>query len=207
MKKYMTVLLLTFVFYLPCQAEESFYLYTTIKQSNTSEQIKNAIDFYIRPIDFSAVNPLDMGYNNKEQWESESKNIPKEFIDAFPDLVKKDDIKNKNITVVDKDKIIKNGIIANVEVKNIIRLSAVRGVFTGEGKVRFICNIKLIDAESDRELFAGAVNITSHESKKKALPMWGGYRGFDYHLTTTAYNVAYVLTNIIINGHINPAAR
>jgi hypothetical protein len=42
--------------------------YNTIEQSaGPSEQIKSATEFKVKPIDFSAINPKDLGYNNSEE--------------------------------------------------------------------------------------------------------------------------------------------
>ena len=95
--------------------------YNTIEQSaGSSEQIKSATEFKVKPIDFSAINPKDLGYNNSEEWNTDSKDVPKAFADSFPILLKEAGIENKKVIAIKRDELVSKGIIVDVAVKKLI---------------------------------------------------------------------------------------
>jgi hypothetical protein len=184
---------------LPCEAADLSQIYSTIKRpAIASEQIKSATEFYVRSLNFNSINPTDIGYNNQEEWENESKDIPKEFMDAFLVLLKKYDSINRKVTIINRDEGIKKGIIVDTVV---IKIKRIRSIFSGAG-VEFLCNINFSDTESGQKLFSGVANVTSYDYEKGAFPVWGGYRHFSYHLQTATFNVAFVLTKIMIDGNL-----
>lgn len=178
---------------------EAVVYYTTMEQpSAPSEKLKAASDFNIKPIDFSAINPKDLGYPNTEEWLADIKEIPKSFADAFPVLLKEANIENKNIVMVEKGKKVSRGIIVEVAVTRIIQ----NWSFMMARPDEFICKITFTSAAGGQKLFSGIVNVNSRAGNPYA-QVWGA--GFSARLNTAAYNIAWVLTKIMVQGKIEPA--
>lgn len=173
--------------------------YTTMEQpSAPSEKIKTASEFNIKPIDFSTINPKDLGYPNTEEWLADIKEIPKAFADAFPVLLKEANIGNKKIVMVEQGKEVSRGIIVEVAVTKIIQ----NWSFMMARPDEFICKVTFTNAAGGQKLFSGIVNVNSRAGNPYA-QAWGA--GFSARLNTAAYNIAWVLTKIMVEGRIEPA--
>jgi hypothetical protein len=173
--------------------------YATIERpANASEQIKAANEFSVRPIDFSAINPKDLGYANAEEWIADNKDVPKVFADAFPILLKEASIENKKVTMLKKDEEVSKGIIVEVAVTKIILNWDTWRAQLDE----FICKIAFINAASGQKIFSGMVNVNSRSGNPYA-QVWGG--SFSLRLQAAAYNTAWVLTKIMTQGKVEPA--
>ncbi len=173
--------------------------YTTMEQpSAASEQIKSAAEFTIKPIDFSSINPKDLGYATSEEWAADSKAIPKAFADAFPVLLKEANIENKKVAVMTGKEKVNRGIIVEVAVTQII----LKWNFMMARPDEFICKVTFTNAADGKKLFSGMVNVNSRAGNPYA-QVWGA--GFSARLNTAAYNIAWVLTKIMVQGKIEPA--
>lgn len=178
---------------------EAAAYYTTMEQpSAASERIKATSEFNIKTIDFSAINPKDLGYPNKEEWVADCKDIPKSFADAFPVLLKEEKIENKKIVMIDHGKKASRGIIVEVAVTKIIQ----NWSFMTARPDELICKITFANAADGKKLFSGVVNVNSRAGNPYA-QVWGA--GFASRLNTAAYNIAWVLTKIMVQGKIEPA--
>ena len=173
--------------------------YNTIEQSaNPSEQIKSATEFKVKPLDFSAINPIDLGYNTAEEWNTDSKDVPKAFADSFPILLKEASIENKKVIMIKRDNPDSKGIIVEVVVKKIL---VKWNYFSGQPD-EYVCNVNFTDAASGQKLFTAIISVNSRAGNPYA-QAWG--MGFSGRLHTAAYNIAWVLTKIMTQGKIEPA--
>jgi hypothetical protein len=173
--------------------------YTTVEQpAAASEIIKAATEFNVKTIDFSAINPKDLGYTNSGDWDADSKTIPKAFADAFPVLLKEANIENKKIVMMNREEKVSRGIIVEVAVTQII----LKWNFMMARPDEFICKVTFINAADGKKLFSGIVNVNSRAGNPYA-QAWGA--GFSARLNTASYNIAWVLTKIMVQGKIEPA--
>ncbi len=86
-----------------------------IQQCNSRRRLpkrSGRTDFSVLPIDYSAINPKDLGYTNNAEWDADKSAVPKAFADAFPVLLKEANITNKKISVVSGGDKITQGVIA-----------------------------------------------------------------------------------------------
>lgn len=181
----------------PCGADD---YYTTIEQlSDSSAPIRTAIEFKVRPIDFSAINPSDLGYSNPEEWNNDLKDVPNAFAKAFPVLLKEAGIENKKFTLISKDERISQGVIVDVAVTKIILKSNIMYIQNDD----FICNISFKNASDGRKLFSSIVNIQNRKRDVSAYAQ-GWTMRFSERLNSAAYNIAMVLTKIGVHGKIDP---
>ena len=172
--------------------------YNTIEQSaGPSEQIKSAAEFKVRPLDFSAINPKDLGYNTVDEWKVDSKGVPKAFADSFPILLKEAGMESKKVISIKNDESVSKGIVVDVAVKKIL---VKWNYFSGQPD-EYVCNVSFTDAASRQKLFTAIININSRAGNPYT-QAWG--MGFSGRLQTAAYNIAWVLTKIMIQGKIDP---
>jgi hypothetical protein len=173
--------------------------YNTIEQpANPSEQVKAATEFKVKPIDFIAINWKDLGYNTKEEWNTDSKDVPKAFADSFPVLLKEAGITNKQVIAVKAGEQVSKGIVVDVAVKQI---NLKWNYFSGQPD-EYVCNVSFTDATSGQKLFSAIINVNSRAGNPYA-QAWG--MGFGGRMQTAAYNIAWVLTKIMTQGIIEPA--
>jgi hypothetical protein len=173
--------------------------YSTMEQpAEPSAQIKAGIDFNVRTIDFSAIVPTELGYTKTEEWIADSKDVPQAFAAAFPILLKETNIDNKKINVIGSDEKAGKGIVVDVSVTKII----LHWSFMRPQPDEFICKITFTNTADGRKLFSGVVNVNSMSGNPYA-QVFGG--GFSNRLQTAAYNIAWVLTKIMVQGKIEPA--
>ena len=172
--------------------------YNTIEQSaGPSEQIKSAAEFKVRPLDFSAINPKDLGYNTVDEWKVDSKGVPKAFADSFPILLKEAGMESKKVISIKPDESTSKGIVVDVAVKKIL---VKWNYFSGQPD-EYVCNVSFTDTASGQKLFTAIINVNSRAGNPYA-QAWG--MGFSGRLQTAAYNIARVLTKIMIQGKIDP---
>lgn len=173
--------------------------YSTMEQpSDPSAQIKAATDFNVRAIDFSAIVPTELGYTKAEEWNTDRKDVPKAFADAFPVLLKEAKIENKKVNVIALDEQVSRGIVVDVIVTKII----LNWSFMRSRPDEFICKVTFTNAADGQKLFSGIVNVNSRSGNPYA-QAWGA--SFSNRLQTAAYNMAWVLTKIMVQGRIEPA--
>lgn len=172
--------------------------YSTMEQpTSASEAIKAGTEFNIKAIDFSAINPRDLGYTNSAEWDADSKEVPRAFAEAFPVLLKEANIENKKVTMIKGEEKVSGGIIVEVAVTKII----LNWSFMTARPDEFICKITFTNAADGQKLFSGVVNVNSRSGNPYA-QVWGA--GFSNRLQTAAYNIAWVLTKIMVQGKIDP---
>ena len=173
--------------------------YATIEQpSGASELIKSGTEFSVKPIDFSAINPKDLGYNSAEEWKTDSKPVPQAFAHAFPVLLKEANIENKKVNMIKREERAGKGIVVDVAVKSIILKWNAFAARPDE----FLCNVTFTDAATGQKLFSAIVNVNSRSGNPYA-QAWGA--SFSNRLQQAAYNTAWVLTKIMVQGKIDPA--
>ena len=174
------------------------YYNTIVQSEGLSEQIKYATEFKVKPLDFSAINPKDLGYNTAEEWNTDSKDVPKAFADSFPILLKEAGIESKKVIMIKSDELVSKGIVIDVAVK---KINLKWNYFSGQPD-EYICNVSYTDSASGQKLFSAVININSRAGNPYA-QAWG--MGFSGRLQTAAYNIAWVLTKIMTQGKIDPA--
>ena len=172
--------------------------YETIGQpSGESAVVKAGSEFKVKPIDFSAIKPADLGYSKAEEWKADIEPVPQAFVEAFPILLKEANISNKKVTMIKKDEPVINGIVVEVVVKTI----AVKWNYFTAQPDELICNLTFIDAANGQKLFSSIVNVNSRSGN----PYAQAYKAsFSNRLQTAAYNIAWVLTKIMAQGKIEP---
>jgi hypothetical protein len=173
--------------------------YATIEQPSTaSEAIKSATEFNVKPIDFGAIKPVDLGYSKAEEWKADLEPVPQAFAEAFPILFKEANVSNKKIIMLKKGEQVKSGIVVDITVKSIILKY---NYFTAQPD-ELICSLTFTDAASGQKLFSGEVNVNSRSGNP-----WGqAYKAsFSNRLQSATYNIAWILTKIMAQGKIDPA--
>jgi len=173
--------------------------YATIEQpSGESVVIKACPEFKVRPIDFGAIKPADLGYSKAEEWKADLEPVPQAFAEAFPILFKEANVSNKKITMLKKGEQVNGGIIVDIAVKSIILKY---NYFTAQPD-ELICSLTFTDAASGQKLFSGEVNVNSRSGN----PWAQAYKAsFSNRLQSAAYNIAWILTKIMAQGKIDPA--
>lgn len=201
MKRYLkavSVFIGVFILFCAPQAKAARY-YTTMEQPQAaSDQIKAGNDFSILPIDFSAIDPKELGYPNNEEWNADKNQVPPAFADAFPFLLKEANITNKKIAMMNKADKINKGIIAEVAVTKIILNW---NAWTGRPD-EYICKITFTNAANGQKLYSGIVNINSL-SGNPYTQGWGN--SFGRRMQAAAFNIAWVMTKIMTEGKVEPA--
>jgi hypothetical protein len=172
--------------------------YSTQEQTAGSDMIKSASEFSVRPIDFSAINAKDLGYTNNEEWKTDLTPVPGVFADAFPVLLKEANIGNKKVAIVKRDEKVSKGIIVEVAVTKII----LNWSYMTARPDELVCNVIFINAANGQKLFSGIVNVNSRSGNPYA-QAWGA--SFSNRLQAAAYNIAWVLTKVMVEGKIEPA--
>lgn len=187
--------------------------YKTVQQPDReSVAIKDALEFKVRPIDFSAINAQDLGYSNSEEWSNERMDVPKTFADSLTVLLKEAGVENKKIIMMKSDKIVSEGIVVDVKVKKVI----LRWNFFNQKPDEYLCDVSFTDAASSQKLFFGIINVTTRGLGRRnvggergtipinpGMPGWEGTFSGRLHIAT--YNIAWVLTKIMVQGKIDPA--
>ena len=183
---------------LAVSCDAAAYYYTIEQPAVSSEQIKTATEFKVKPIDFNAINPKDLDYDTTEEWNADSKDVPKDFADSFPVLQKEAGMKSKKVIMIKRDEPVSEGIVVDVVVKKILLKW---NYFSGQPD-EYICYVNFTDAVSGQKLFTAIVNVNSRAVNPYA-KAWG--MGFSGRIQTAAYNMALVLTKIMAQGKIDPA--
>ena len=173
--------------------------YETMQQpAAESAIVKAASEFKIKPIDFSAIKPADLGYSKAEEWKADLEPVPQAFAEAFPILFKEANVSNKKIIMLKKGEQVGSGIVVDVAVKSII----LKYNYFSAQPDELICSLTFTDAASGQKLFSGEVNVNSRSGN----PWAQAYKAsFSNRLQSAAYNIAWVLTKIMSLGKIDPA--
>jgi hypothetical protein len=174
------------------------YYYTAVEQpSAASAAIRSAREFKVRPLNFSVIKPSDLGYKNAQEWKDDLREVPQAFADAFPVLWKEAKIDNKKVTMIGKDERVRSGIVADVDVKQItLKWNA----FSNQPD-EYLVAITFTNAATGQKLYKGTVNVNSR-SGNPYVQAWG--MSFSGRAKTAAYNTAWVLTRIMVQGRIDP---
>jgi len=171
--------------------------YKTVEQPQTvSAQIKAGMEFNILPIDYSAINPKDLGYTNNADWDADKNQVPQAFADSFPILLKEANSSKKVTVIKSTDKPAK-GITAEVAVTK-INLNWNYWTATPD---EYVCKITFTNVADGQKLFAGVVNVSTF-SGNPFTHAWGA--SFSGRMQSAAYNMAWVLTKIMTDGKIDP---
>lgn len=202
--------------------------YKLLKQTaGFTERIKAETEFRIRGIDYSAVNAKELGYATDEEWNVEKAGIPKTFTDACVKLLKEEGDTNKKIVMVGHDKNVADGIVVDIKVKRII----LKWSFFDKKPDIYLCEIDFTDTRNGQKVFSGLVNITTLDEGKMSfyggnsgvygssggftvgvsgptfsipvnpgMPGWEGT--FSGRLHIAAYNMAWIIAKIMVNGEI-----
>ncbi len=172
--------------------------YTTVEQPQAaSEQIKAGTEFSVLPIDYSAINPKDLGYTNNTDWDADKNQVPQAFADSFPLLLKEANMTGKKISMLKSTDKITQGIIAEVAVT---KINLNWNAWTNRPD-DYVCKITFTNAADGAKLYAGVVNISSFSGN----PFTSAWSSFSGRMQGVAYNMAWVLTKIMAQGRIEPA--
>lgn len=172
--------------------------YKTEEQPQTvSTQIKSAMEFSVLPIDYSAINPKDLGYTNNADWDADKNQVPQAFTDSFPILLKEAN-SNKKVTVVKSTDKPATGIVAEVAVT---KINLKWNYWTGRPD-EYVCKITFTHAADGQKLYSGIFNISTF-SGNPFTHAWGA--SFSGRMQSAAYNMAWVLTKIMTDGKVDPA--
>jgi hypothetical protein len=172
--------------------------YKTVEQPQTvSAQIKAGMEFNILPIDYSAINPKDLGYTNNADWDADKNQVPQAFADSFPILLKKAN-SNKKVTVMKGSDKPARGIVAEVAVT---KINLNWNYWTARPD-EYVCKITFTNVADGQKLFSGVVNVSTF-SGNPFTHAWGA--SFSGRMQSAAYNMAWVLTKIMTEGKIDPA--
>ncbi len=172
--------------------------YTTVEQPPAvSEQIKAGTEFSVLPIDYSAINPKDLGYTNNADWDADKSSVPQAFGDSFPLLLKEANITGKKVSMAKSTDKITKGIIAEVAVT---KINLNWNAWTNRPD-DYVCKITFTNAADGAKLYSGVVNISSFSGN----PFTSAWSSFSGRMQGAAYNMAWVLTKIMAQGRIEPA--
>lgn len=171
------------------------------------ERIREAKEFKIRGINFSAVKANEIGYSNTEEWNATIADIPKTYADSCSKLLEESGAANKKMFFIKHDETISGGIAVDVAVKRII----LNWNYHDKEPDVYLCDISLIDSRNGQKLFSSIVHINSLSPTRMPgkipvnlnMPNWEGT--FSGRLHIAAYNMAWVITKIIIDGKIAPS--
>ena len=201
--------------------------YKIIKQTaGLAERIRESAEFKIRDIDYSAVNANEIGYSNNEEWNTEKADVPKTFADSCLKLLKDEGGVNKKITMIKSDENVNDGVVVDVAVKRII----LNWNYFDQKPDVYLCDINFTDSRNGQKLFSGMVNITTRSAEgarvgsmrsmnagrfsagfsysipvNPGMPGWEGT--FSGRLHIAAYNMAWIVTKIMIDGKIEPSEQ
>jgi len=172
--------------------------YKTVEQLQmVSTQIKSAMEFSVLPIDYSAINPKDLGYTNNADWDADKNQVPQAFTDSFPILLKEAN-SNKKVTVIKGTDKPATGIVAEVAVT---KINLNWNYWTGRPD-EYVCKITFTNVADGQKLFSGVVNVSTF-SGNPFTHAWGA--SFSGRMQSAAYNMAWVLTKIMTDGKVEPA--
>lgn len=187
--------------------------YKIVKQeAGPAERIKDAKEFRIKYIDYSAVKANEIGYSNSEDWNRERADVPKTYADACSALLKESGAANRKISFIKQDETAGDGVVVDVSVKRIV----LNWNYADKKPDVYICNISFIDSRSGQKLYSGIVYVTSRDPKRIGFGAWRGignitanpsmpgWEGtFSGRLNIAAYNMAWVVTRIMVDGKID----
>ena len=204
------IAILICVIILSCMNRTASYSSTMQQTLAEAAAIKTASEFKVKPIDFSAIKPLELGYGKTEEWIADLEPVPRAFADSFPavlqELPKEEKIQSKKIIMIKKDETVTSGIIIDVSVKEIV----LNWKYFRQKPDEFICDVSFTDADSGQKLFSGVVTVNSD---RDAGSLYVGGRGpkfavgpgmsFSGRIQAAANNMAWVMTKVMTHGKID----
>jgi hypothetical protein len=171
--------------------------YKTVEQPQAvSDQIKAGTEFSVLPIDYSAINPKDLGYTNNVDWDADKSQVPQAFADFFPVLLKEAKSTKKVSVIKSTDKPSK-GIVAEVAVT---KINLNWNAWTNSPD-EYVCKVTFTNVADGQKLYSGVFNVSSFSGNPFA-SAWGS---FSSRMQSAAYNVAWILTKIMTDGKVDPA--
>jgi ankyrin repeat protein len=218
------------------EMDDTTLSYRVIKQTaGLAERIKETTEFKIRDIDYSAVNAKELGYTTDEEWEVEKSGIPKTFADSFLKLLKEEGGVNKKIAMIKSNENINDGVVVDLAVKRIVLnwnyfgqkpdlyLCDINFTDSRNGQQLFSGEIIITTRDAGRMILNGGGGSMSGGGSMHA-GGFGGYAGvgfgipvnpfmpgwegtFSGRLHIAAYNMAWIVTKIIIDGKIDPTEQ
>jgi ankyrin repeat protein len=187
--------------------------YKIIRQTDgTAEQIRDTREFKIRDIDYSAVKADALGYSNAEDWNVEKADVPKTYAGSCSALLKEAGAANRKLLFIKHDETVHDGVVVEVAVKRIV----LNWDYVDKKPDVYVCDISFTDSRSGRKLYSGLFYITSRSSKRIGfgqgtgmgivavnpnMPDWEGT--FTGRLHIAAYNMAWIVTKIMVDGKID----
>jgi len=172
--------------------------YKTVEQPHAAcQKIKAGTEFSVMSIDFSAINAKDLGYTKNEEWDADKSSVPQAFADSFPILLKEAKVSNKTVSVIKSNDKVTKGIIAEIAVT---KINLNWNAWTNSPD-EYVCKITFTNAVDGQKLYSSIVNVNSFSGNPFA-SAWGSFSG---RMQAAAYNMAWILTKIMIDGKIEPA--
>jgi hypothetical protein len=196
--KIVSVFIGIYVLFCTSLANAGAYYKTVEQPPAVSEQIKAGTEFSVLPIDYSAINPKDLGYTNNADWDADKNQVPQAFADSFPVLLKEAKISSKKVSVIKSTDKPTKGIIAEVAVT---KINLNWNYWTGRPD-DYVCKVTFTNAGDGQKLYSGVVEISSF-SGNPFTHAWGA--SFSGRMQSAAYNMAWVLTKIMTEGKVEPA--
>ncbi|MCX5849252.1 MAG: hypothetical protein NTW65_07360 [Deltaproteobacteria bacterium] len=200
MKGYYKVILIfigVYILFCASLANAGMYYKTVEQPQNACQKIKNGTEFSVLPIDFSAINAKDLGYSKNEEWDADKSSVPQAFADSFPVLLKEAKVSNKTVTVIKSTDKPTNGIVAQVAVT---KINLNWNAWTNKPD-EYICKITFTDAADGQKLYSAVVSVSTYSGN----PFASAWASFGARINSAAYNMAWVLTKIMIDGKVEPA--
>lgn len=177
-------------------ADAGVYYKTVEQPPAVSDQIKAAAEFTVLPIDYSAINPKDLGYTNNADWDADRNQVPQAFADSFPILLKEAKSTKKVSLIKTAEKPAK-GIIAEVAVT---KINLYWNAWTNSPD-EYVCKVTFTNAADGQKLYSGIFNVSTFSGN----PFTSAWGGFGSRMQSAAYNMAWILTKIMTDGKVDPA--
>ena len=187
--------------------------YKTVQQPPIgSDEIKAAVEFKVRPIDFRAIKYTDMGYASGKEWMEEIESVPQALAEGFKPRYILERKMDKKVIMLKEGDPVASGIVVQTAVRSIVQ----RWNYFSQEPDEYTCSITFTDAATGRELFSGVVLVKSRPAQTSTVGGsgfgGGGYAvgpelSFGGRLRAGARNIGWVLTKIMKEGRIEPVSR
>lgn len=194
--KIISVFVGIYILFCASWANAGVYYKVAEQPKNVCQKIKAGTEFSVLPIDFSAINAKDLGYAKNEDWDADRSHVPQAFADSFPILLKEANVSNKTISVIKSTDKPTKGIIAQAAVT---KMNLNWNAWTNSPD-EYICKITFTDTADGQILYSAVVSVSTFSGN----PFTSAWSGFGGRMSAAAYNMAWVLTKIMIDGKIEP---
>lgn len=178
------------------RADAGVYYKVTEQPQAICQKIKSGTDFSVMPVDFSAISAKDLGYAKNEEWDADRSTVPQAFADSFPILLKEANVSNKKVSLLKSGEKAATGIIAEVVVT---KMNLNWNAWTNRPD-EYVCKITFTDTADGQKIYAAVVSVSSFSGN----PFASAWASFSGRMNAAAYNMAWVLTKIMIDGTIEP---